>query len=416
MTGNAGTTTAPVAPRPAAGAHGQHAAGQPGPPRPGRGPDRGWRRWRWPLAVILLMLLGAILVAELHPPAGPALPLDPRSTRPSGSRAIADLLARRGVPVVRVSTAAGAAAAARGGATLVVTSSWQLGSAQLTTLAHLSGPLVVVATDPLTLSMLAPGVTPVGGAAVQTIRPDCGLAAARLAGDADLGGLLLRPVRPGAFTCYPAPGPAGHGWALVRYTAGGRTVTVLGTGAPLTNQALARRGNAALALNLLSSRRRVVWLVPAPVAPPPAVPGQPRSLFSLLPLTTYLVTAELALAAVLAALWRMRRFGPLVAEPLPVVVRASETAEGHARLYQSRRSRDRAAATLRATALQALLPRLGLPRTAAPAAVCAELARRTGRTPGQLEALLYGPVPRDDGALVRLAADLDTLEGEVLTQ
>jgi hypothetical protein len=29
---------------------------------------------------------------------------------------------------------------------------------------------------------------------------------------------------------------------------------------------------------------------------------------------------------------------------------------------------------------------------------------------------LFGPVPRDDAALVRLATDLDALEGQVLTQ
>ena len=45
-----------------------------------------------------------------------------------------------------------------------------------------------------------------------------------------------------------------------------------GTGAPLTNQDLATRGDAALALDLLSGNSRIVWLVPAlPLAgaPPP---------------------------------------------------------------------------------------------------------------------------------------------------
>ena len=30
--------------------------------------------------------------------------------------------------------------------------------------------------------------------------------------------------------------------------------------------------------------------------------------------------------------------------------------------------------------------------------------------------MLFGPAPGDDAALVRLAADLDALEGQVLTQ
>ena len=52
---------------------------------------------------------------------------------------------------------------------------------------------------------------------------------------------------------------------------------------------------------------------------------------------------QLWLVVVLVALWKGRRLGPLVAEQLPVVVRASETVEGRGRLYRSRRARDRAA-------------------------------------------------------------------------
>jgi hypothetical protein len=347
----------------------------------------------------------------------PAWPLDPRSTKPSGSHALADLLAARGVTVIRTDTVAGTVSAVRGApATVVVTSPWQLTRAQLAALAQLPAALVIAGPDQRALSALAPAVAVAGYAPVLRTAPACGLAAARLAGTADLGGTLLRTRAAGASRCYP-PAGAPPGWAaLVRYPAGGRTVTVLGAGTALTNGELAHRGNAALALNLLGARSRVVWLVPGravtgPV-PGPAGPQGPGP--GLIPGAALLVAAELAVAVLLAALWRMRRFGPLVSEPMPVVVRASETTEGHARLYQSRHSRDRAAAQLRGTALDRLLPRLGLPRSAQPAVVCGELTRRTGRETRQIEATLYGPVPRDDGALVRLATDLDTLEGEVL--
>src|SRR5262249_9187455 len=111
----------------------------------------------------------------------------------------------------------------------------------------------------------------------------------------------------------------------------------------------------------------------------------------------------------------MGRFGPLVFEPLPVVVRASETAEGHGRLYRSRRARGRAATALRAASVARITSRTGLPQTASPEAVCRELARRTGRGEGQIHAMLFGSAPRDDAAPVKLARDLDALEGEVLT-
>jgi hypothetical protein len=96
------------------------------------------------------------------------------------------------------------------------------------------------------------------------------------------------------------------------------------------------------------------------------------------------------------------------------VVRASETVEGHGRLYRARRARGRAAAALRAATLARITTRLGLPRTALPEAVCAELAARTGRDADGIQAVLFGQAPRDDAALVSLASDLDSLEGQVL--
>ena len=172
-----------------------------------------------------------------------------------------------------------------------------------------------------------------GADEVRPVRPGCTLASATVAGDAAMGGVLMqvRSAAEAAGTgaaagqCYPVDGHP----SLVRYRAAGRTVTLLGSGVPLTNAALAQRGNAALALNLLRGSPRLVWLVPSPPAVTAA--GQ-KSLFQEIPGPAYLVTVQLFVAAGLAALWRTRRLGPLVAEPLPVVVRASETVEGHGRL------------------------------------------------------------------------------------
>ncbi|HEY5183477.1 MAG TPA: DUF4350 domain-containing protein, partial [Actinomycetes bacterium] len=108
-----------------------------------------------------------------------------------------------------------------------------------------------------------------------------------------------------------------------------------------------------------------------------------------------------------------RRLGRIVAEPLPVVVRAAETTEGRARLYRRAGARDRAAATLRAAAVQRLRPALGLPRTAEAVEVAAAVAARSGRPEADVAALLYGAAPRDDAALARLADDLDALERTV---
>ncbi|PRC53647.1 hypothetical protein C6A85_52785, partial [Mycobacterium sp. ITM-2017-0098] len=80
----------------------------------------------------------------------------------------------------------------------------------------------------------------------------------------------------------------------------------------------------------------------------------------LIPEQVTWMALQLALGVALLALWRGRRVGPLVAEQLPVVVRASETVEGRGRLYRSRRARDVAAESLRTAARQRMLPRLGL--------------------------------------------------------
>jgi hypothetical protein len=383
-----------------------------------------WRRWRVPLALAAVILLGAIATALLQPGAAVTGYLDPSGTDTTGAHAIADILSGRGDTVIRAVTPAAAESAARepgqGAVTLVVTSPGLLTAHQLRSLGRVQADQVLIGPDADALAALAPRVSVAGPAPVQSLAPGCGLTAARLAGTADMGGAQLnlqQPATPrrhraatGPALCYPT---GGHP-SLVRYTAAGRVITVLGTGNALTNGSLAQAGNAALALNLLGSHTRIVWLVPAP-----AVAGLPsggqQSVLNLIPLPAYLVTVQLCIAAVLAALWRVRRLGPLVPEPLPVVVRASETVEGHAGLYRSRRARGRAAAALRSAMLARTLPALGLAPDARPGEVVAAFSARSGSGQTRIEAMLFGPVPGDDAALVALADDLDVLESEVRT-
>jgi hypothetical protein len=119
------------------------------------------------------------------------------------------------------------------------------------------------------------------------------------------------------------------------------------------------------------------------------------------------------IAVLLFALWRARRLGPVVAEPLPVVVRAAETVEGRARLYRRSGARGQAAGALRAGVISRLRSQVGLPRGPRPEAVVDAVSSRTGRPAPDVHRLLYGAAPPDDAALVRLADDLDALEREV---
>jgi hypothetical protein len=385
----------------------------------------------WAIIVVVgVVLLGGILVALLTPPRSPGGYLNPASPGGQGTHALAQILGRRGQPVTAVTSAAAAQEAVRDAAGqhpgLVLTSPYLLTPGQLTTLVRLHTNLLVVEPDSRSLAALAalppapatagpaayPGTLVAGAAAGQAADPGCPLPAAQAAGSAVMGGVLMRDTAAGAWQCYRVDGHP----SLVRYQSAGRSVTLLGSGAPLSNALLASRGDAALALNLLAGSRQIVWLAPTPQAVPGAAsPAPAKSLLQEIPGPAYLVTLQVFLAVALAALWRMRRLGPLVTEPLPVVVRASETVEGHGRLYRSRHSRDRAAAVLRTAAIRRITTRLALPATADPDTVCAAVSARTGREPARLREVLFGPVPRDDAALVALGRDIDAVEKEVST-
>jgi hypothetical protein len=363
------------------------------------------RRWRWPAALVLGILTAGVVIALLqHPKPGY---LDPGDTGPDGGHALADLLAGRGQQVIRASAPASGGPASGGGLELV-TSPGLLSAAQLTQLARFPGDLLLVDPDAAALRAIAPAVRLRGLGADIPVKPHCAAQPAAVAGDATLGGAVLRTSDPAAQACYPN----GGGYSLIRYTDRSRVISVLGSGAPLTNEFLSERGDAALAMNLLRYARRVVWLTPSAApqaAAPPATTGQ-RPFFSLVPRPVYLIATQLGVAALLAAAWRARRLGPLVAERLPVIVRAAETVEGHGRLYQARRARDRAAGQLREAARGRVARLLSAPGGTR---LTATVAARTGRQQDAVTSLLYGPPPESDAALVTLASDLDTLEREV---
>ena len=158
-------------------------------------------------------------------------------------------------------------------------------------------------------------------------------------------------------------------------------------------------------MKLLGAHERLVWYTPSV-----ADLSRQKTLPDLMPASWKYGALQLVLAAVVIALWRARRLGPVVSEPLPVVVRAAETVEGRARLYRRSRASDHAASVLRHAARDRLNPLLGLPVGADPAA---EIARRTGRPEVDVRELLYGHGPVDDRGLVDLIDELDALENEV---
>jgi Domain of unknown function (DUF4350) len=370
-----------------------------------------WRSVRAPLAVVGLLIAVAI-VSALVQSQGRRGFLDPDAIDDSGSRAVANVLREQGVDVRIARTTDAAVSAAAAGSTLLVAFPDLLTASQLERLAPLPADLILVAPDAPALEELAPDIR-LGDAGLLTgsaVRPpDCELLAAERAGTAVVVGRVYRVSADAASSvdeCYPTSGQPG----LVRLEQGGRTVTVLGDPTALTNAGILQEGNAALALGLLGERPSLVWYLPGP----DDVPQQDqRSFVELVPDGVLLAAFQVVIAVALLALWRGRRLGPVVAEPLPVVVRAAEAVEGRARLYRRGRARDSAAAALRESALERLLPLIGLPPGADQRAVIDAVAARAGRPAGDVSVLLYGAAPSDDRSLVRLADDLDALEREV---
>lgn len=378
-----------------------------------------WTRARGIVLALVLLLVAAVAIAAIRSTERHG-GLDPRSADPYGSRAVAELLADRGVDTRVVTTLDEARAAAGPDTTLLIAVPDLLTHRQQSQLhsatADSDGRTLLVAPGSWSVERLAPGVVADPATSLDsTLSPDCALPAARRAGTADTGGIRYTATVPGYDECYPSERLP----TLVRVPAatGDGDTVVLGAPDILYNDTLDEQGNASLALQLLGSRPHLVWYLPSLSDPSATDPDEAKGFLDLLPSGWLWGTLQLFFAAALAALWRARRLGPLVPEKLPVAIRASETVEGRARLYRKANARDRAATALRSTARTRLAPLVGVPVTQAHApeallpALSAHLHRDGDGQP--LQSLLFGPPPGDDAALISLANQLDALEREV---
>lgn len=366
-------------------------------------PGRQRKPWRGVLLTLAAVTVIASIATYLTAPR-PGGTMDPESTSGSGARALVTLLREGGVEVVVANTVADVENAARADTLLLVAQTQYLANnALLNRLSRVPGDLLLVEPTARTRRVLTPKLR-VGAAETLAIRPDCPLREADRAGT----------VRFGPSDAYRGKGELAmiscYGGALVRYQDVGRTVTVVGSNHFMTNDGLLEQGNAALAMNLAGARPRLIWYAPHLVE---GETSSPSSLSDLIPANVSWIVWQLWLAVILVALWKGRRMGPLVAEEMPVVVRASETVEGRGRLYRSRRARDRAADALRTATLQRLLPRLGIGSSADPQAVAITVAQRSGSDAGYVWYHLFGPPPADDHDLLQLARALDDIERQV---
>ncbi|MFE7779135.1 DUF4350 domain-containing protein [Streptomyces sp. NPDC057445] len=383
-----------------------------------------WTRSRGVLLVLVILVAAGIAIAALQSGEQHGR-LDPRSADRAGSRAVAELLKAQGVDTHVVTTLDEATAATGPDTTLLVVTPDLLTNRQQealrTAMAPSGGRTVLVAAGPPSVGVLAPGVRAESRTSVSARAPECGFPAAQRAGRTDIGGerYTTDDLTTPAEACYPSGGLP----TLVRIDDPGDGDTVL-LGSPdiLYNERLAEQGNASLALQLLGSRPHLVWYLPS-LSDDSAVPeggddeSGASSVGGLIPSGWLWGTLQLLIAAALAAIWRARRLGPLVAERLPVAIRASESTEGRARLYRKANARDRAASVLRSATRTRLAPLLGVaPADAhAPDVLLHAVSAHLDAGDRDIRTLLFGPAPADDASLVHLADQLDALEREVRT-
>jgi hypothetical protein len=370
-------------------------------------PLRQRRPWRGVLLTLAALAIVASITTYLTAPR-PGGTMDPEATSPLGAHALVTLLREGGVDVVVASNVGDVERAARPDTLVLLAQTQYLtDNTLLRRLADAPGDLLLVDPTSRARTALTPKLR-VGAASKFNNEPNCPLREANRAGAVNLG----------QSDAYRAKGDLDliscYGGALVSYRdstgSRSRTVTVVGASHFMTNDGLLEDGNAALAMNLAGARPRVIWYAPQHVEGHTTAPG---SIVDLIPENVTWIVWQLWLAVFLVALWKGRRVGPLVAEELPVVVRASETVEGRGRLYRSRRARDRAAEALRTATLQRLVPRLGLGPNAAPPAVVTTVAARSGADPDFVQYHLFGPPPANDTDLLNLARALDDIERQV---
>ena len=372
-------------------------------------------RWLPPVIVIGLVLLVTLAVTLVSPGnTGNTDDLDPANPGYTGAQGLARVLRDHGVAVTVVRSQRELLAQSVGGATTVaITGTGKLsGRTARTAMAHAASAASLVLLDP------DPEVTRGMGLPVTSQRADLANLPAACQGT-DLGATfrLARADRTyltaasgsGATTCFPDKNNGGGAMVSLPAASGRPPVILLGDESVITNGAILDADNAAIALRLFGHTSRLIWYVPS-VADIAAADSTSRSIAPSWFRPAVVLGAS---AVLLLCLWRGRRLGRLVTEPLPVVVRAVETTESRGRMYRRSRDRARALAVLQQATRRRLASYLGLPGSSTISSVAAASAAVSGRQYHEVLHLLDSAAAPDDSSLLELANALSALEKEV---
>lgn len=337
------------------------------------------------------------------------IPFSATNAAPEGSMAIAEVLRQQGVKVTAAASLTEAASAVkdRSRSTLLIYDpKGFLSDLQLQQATRLARHVVILDPGFTELGAVAPAVAQ-AGVVSGSLSADCDVPAVQKAGSVSGGGSGFRILN-ASTTATGCLASGDRVFSLVQLDDG--ALTILGTTDALTNQYVADKGNAALALNLLGQDPNLVWYLPGYADLPTG-----GDISALTPRWVVPIALLLAVIFIASAVWHGRRMGPLVIENLPVTVRASETMLGRARLYENSSSRLRALDSLRIGSIGRLAVLCGLPRVATVDEVVTSVSKLVGAQPLEVRRLLVDDIPGTDRKLIRLSDDLLLLERQVTT-
>lgn len=337
----------------------------------------------WGGLVVALVIVAVVITGDRN-----REPLDPRSVAPDGARALVEVAERAGADVAIGIEIPGADI----DVAIVLADTYGVaGRADVTAWVRRGGRLVVAdPQSPLTPPPARTGATSVGAGAC---------ADPALAGIGRIVGLdgAYADSDPADVRCF-------GGGVVVEELGDGVIVSIGGPG-PLLNESLAEADNAVLAVALLAPTRgtRVAFLEPRLVV------AAGEDLEDLVGDPVWLLLIQLGAAFVVIALWKARRIGRPVAEPIPVEIAGSELTAARGRLLAGLRNPTAAATELRDTTRRDLARALGLPAGTDGDVVAAGVAARTGVATDVVRRLLEDRAVADDADLVAVATGLAEL-------
>ena len=364
------------------------------------------------IGIVTAALLIAVFVAVLRAATTTSgEPMSATNAGPGGARALVEVLRDQGVEVTvsdSLDTTLAAVADPDNTTVLLYDLNYVLDESQLSQLRDVARDVVVLDPTPEVLALISPDIAP-AGYVDGTASAGCALAAADAAGEITVNGNAYRVLSNTSEveTCFDN----GDGvYSLIQVVTGESRLTALGAVESLTNAEILAEGNAALGLNLLGANEHLVWYLPG-VGDYDARLPTPAELSPdwLIPvsLTAFIV-------ALAAMFWRGRRLGPLVVENLPVIVRASETMRGRARLYERANARLHTLDSLRIGTIARLAALCGLATTATVDDVVRASAATAGLDESEVRRLLVHAEPTTDRALVGYSDELLRLEQRVV--